>query len=266
MVTDKSAISVNAGASSFQLSKSYSEQPSNGLEYFYGVGANFKSNNGISAILDGIKVKPQVDLSAYYGKYFKSTDPSTSDFWYINIKLTNSQFNLLKGDSSNSFDAKQFFGYTASLGYNRLGAISGLSYLFGFCVNVGMINDLNDLKSVDTYTTSEATVNNVYTTLLKDKNSGFSGNYVTSSALRINADGYLFFLKQLALGGYIRSQLSGVNPRTSTGLGIILGQEKAPSNVVGGIFYQFNDLFNQLNKQNDFLKKGGINLVAGYHF
>ena len=120
-----------------------------------------------------------------------------------------------------------------------------------------------------TYSTFTNDTGSTITTLLTDEKSGFSGDYSSFGAFRFNLDAYIYpqiIGGQIGFGGYARSQLNGTSPRNNMGVGFIIGQKDAPTNVVFGILYQFNDVFNQLKEENDFLKRGGINIVAGYSF
>jgi hypothetical protein len=108
-------------------------------------------------------------------------------------------------------------------------------------------------------------VNGIQKTLLQDKTSGFKGNFHSSGVIRVNVDAYLYVIDLAAIGGYGRIQATGADPRTSAGVGVLLGQKGAPGKIAIAILYQFNDLFNQLNKENEFLKRGGVNVVVGYN-
>jgi hypothetical protein len=145
----------------------------------------------------------------------------------------------------------------------------GSSYLFGVSLNYQLINNLKDLKSVNRYSSWIIQTDSTQNILQFDKISGYLGHYSIDNALNLNIDAYLFpqiIGGQIGFGGYIRSQLTGDRPRNNLGFGAIIGQKDAPTNIVIGVLYQFNDVFNQLDKENEFLKRGGINLIAGFKF
>jgi hypothetical protein len=271
LLNDKKSIFINAGDGSVSANISFNKP-----KWFIGANTKFKSTEGISMLLDGYKFKPEFDFGFFSGNTVKSIKESVIQYIYYGVKFNTSNFNLLNNDSSNTFQDKTFYGGTLHFGYNRIGAINifmqdGLasSYLFGVSIDYSQINNLDDLKSVQTSTTFTTDTGKTTTILVSDKKSGFSGNYSNFSAFRFNIDAYIYpqiIGGQIGFGGYSRSQFSGTDPRTTAGVGFIIGKKGAPTNVIFGILYQFNDLFNQLKEENNFLKRGGINIVAGYSF
>jgi hypothetical protein len=271
MIDSKNNIAINTGSTSISAGVGYAHQDTVHTEKIFGGNIALKANNGIATVLSGTDFKPQVDLNLYWGSYLPCKKHSTFQFMYVSLTGSIVNYNLLKTDNSDAFNSDQFMGYNLSLGYNTTFAIcKGVNDLFGISAGYAQINNLSDLKSATTYTTSSIPgSNNTQTTLLENQKSGYSGDFQSSNAVIVNFDEYVFpfrKLNQIGFGGYGRCQLSGFDPRTNAGGGIIFGRKGSPSLIVLGILYQFNDIFNQLNKQNDFLKRGGINLVAGYKF
>jgi hypothetical protein len=268
LLNDKSSIFFNASDANASAKLSYST-----IDWFIGGTLKFKSTEGISNLLEGYKLKPEVSFTLFGGHPIKSSGKSQVQYIYYSIKITNSYFNILKSDNSNTFDDKNFLGGSVSIGYNRFDVlglpISKSVYLFGITLNYSYTNNLKELKSVQAYNTNTVTSGSSQVILMMDKKSGFSGDYLTFGELNLNVDFYIYpkiVWKQIAIGGYLRSQLAGLNPKNNAGVGLIVGQNDAPTNIVFGIMYQFNDIFNQLNKESDFIKRGGINLVTGYNF
>lgn len=264
-------LAVNAADASFSLSLSYGKP-----KYFFGANLKLKSSEGITTLLDGYKFKPEFELGIFAGNYLLASSESVTQYMYYGLTFNTTEYSLLKTDNSNTFERERFYGGSIYTGYNRLGLVDfmkkdglGSSYLFGVAFEYALTNNLEDLKVVQTYKTITVDDAGNPLTLLSDKKSGFSGEYSNFSAAKLKFDVYLFPQNlggRIGLGGYGRTQFSGTAPRTSAGSGIILGEKDAPSNIVCGIFYQFNDLFNQLDQENEFLKRGGINIVAGYSF
>jgi len=271
LLNDKKSVFVNAGDGSVSANLSFHKPV-----WFIGTNIKFKSTEGVSKLLDGYKFKPEFDFGMFGGKTIKSSKEGVIQYIYGGLKFNATNFNLLNQDSSNTFKDKTFYGGSIYLGYNRIDYVNifkkdGLasSYLFGASIDYSLINNLDDLESAQTNTTFTKDTGSTKTTLLMDKRSGFSGDYSSFGAFRFNVDAYIYpqtIGGQIGLGGYFRSQLNGTSPRTNAGLGFVIGQKDAPTNVVFGILYQFNDLFNQLKEENNFLKRGGINIVAGYSF
>lgn len=264
IINSNYSVFVNSGATSIGAGYSLAKVDTGKEERCWGTNIKFKANNGSSTIISGYDFKAQFDFSLYRVWYLKSN--AAYNFIYSSLAASHSNFNLLKTDNSNSFNSDQFWGYKLTLGYNRLSAIGKIPWLDGISISYGLINNLNDLKSVQTYSTSTVTTNDSQTTLLQNQQTGYSGVYFKTNIIQVNFDEYIYPLRQIGVGGYLRSQLTGNMPRNNAGAGVVLGKKGAPDNVVFGILYQFNDIFNQLNKQNDFLKRGGIYIVAGYSF
>jgi len=271
LINDKKSILVNAGDASTSANLSFNKPT-----WFIGTNLKFKSTEGVSNLLDGYKLKPEFEFGIFGGHTIHSSKPSVIQFMYYGLKFNTTNFNLLKKDSSNTFDEKTFYGGSISVGYNRIGSVNILqsggpasSYLFGISADYSRINNLEDLKSVQTYSSFTKDTGNTKTVLLSNKKSGFSGDYSSFGALRANLDAYLYpqiLGGQIGIGGYIRSRITGTDPRTNAGVGFVVGQSGAPTYVIFGLLYQFNDVFNQLKEENDFIKRGGINIVAGYSF
>jgi len=277
ILNNKNNVNLNTGNASISGSYLKNSVNTNNIEKFIGIVLSCKANNGVTEILQGYTFKPQFNLNIYLGKSIKliarHSNPDTSgniEYAYIGAKFTNSYFNLLNKDSSYSFASKAFYGYKFTIGYNIISHFGTLPFLIGTSLNFELINNQQDLSTVETYLTSSHFVGNNTTTLQKNMKTGYSGDYFTTSAILYYLDAYAYpeILKQhrIGFGGYLRSQLTGQAPRNNLGAGLVLGQKGSPTNIVLGFFYQFNDIFNQLDKQNDFLKRGGVNLIAGYNF
>jgi hypothetical protein len=264
LIGKKASISINSGDESINGNLSYLKSYSNNKEWFVGIGAKFASTEGVAKLLDGYNFKPKTTVSLYGGAYFNSTN-GNYNVAYFSIDFTNSYFNVLPVDTVPAFSEKHFSSTTPKVGFNRLSSFSpSVPYLLGASISFGKINNLEDLSEVEI--DSFLIRNNKMLALQKDN--GYAGGYIAENALKLNIDFYIYpqFLgSQIGVGGYLRGQLTGTYPRQNAGVGFIIGQHGAPSNIVMGLFYQFNDVFNQLNTDNNFLKRGGINLVAGYN-
>jgi hypothetical protein len=271
LINDTNQIAINTGDASIVIGLSLVKPKT-----FYGINVKLKAESGVSNILEGYELHPNLELGVSGGLTINSKKLSVFQFIFGGITFTNQKFNLFTNDSTNNYSGKNFHGLKFYIGYNRTGALNifekeGLasSYLFGSSICYSLDNNLKDIKSVDLFASLPAQSNGNQSILLYDKKSGYKGNYSTYHSLKINIDAYIFpqlLGGNLGIGGYLRSQLTGGKPRNNLGIGALIGQKNAPSNIVLGILYQFNDVFNQLNKENEFLKRGGINLIAGYKF
>lgn len=262
--------SVNAGDASSTLAFNHA-MAHFGKNTFWGINLRLKATDGLAVLVEGLKVKPSFDLGAHFGRAWMTHR------LFVDASLSNAYLNLVKPGISTAYTSRSFFGSGIKIGYNSIASTllfsrkdaASSSILFGINAAFNKINNLDDLDPSSIYTTITTTVNNKTITLLKDKVSAFSGNYHTSLAFKLSVDAFVFpeFMSgRVGIGGYYRGQITGYQPRNSLGAGAVWGQKGAPTNITLGIMYQFNDVFNQLGYENNFLKRGGINLVAGYRF
>jgi hypothetical protein len=266
LLNDGRNILINSGATSISSSFVYKRALANKPEDFMGINFKFKSVNSVANVLSGYELDPEFSLGAYYGQYLDKNSETSMTYWFGSVNLSNSNFKLLKENTLNVLNPRSFFGGNASLGINNIGALGNKSYILGLSAGFAVLNNLTDLKAVEIYKADTSSLNGEKTILLRDKKSGFSGQYYTANSFQINFDFYYFVFTRVGFGGYFRTQQSSQDPRSNAGVGLVIGQSGAPSHIVLSILYQFNDVFNQLNKENDFIKRGGINFVAGYSF
>lgn len=263
-------LSVNAADASSTLAFTHA-RAKNGINTFWGMNLKVKATNGLGVLIDGLHIKPSVDLGAHIGRAWNTNR------LFIDGSLTNTYFNLVRPGLTTTYTSRSFFGPAIKIGYNTIASTSlfspkdgaASSIIVGINAAVDKINNLDDLDPSTLYSSITTASAKGASTLLKDKTAAFYGDYHTSVAFKINLDAFVFpqFLSgQIGIGGYFRGQLTGYQPRNSVGAGAILGQKGAPTNITLGVLYQFNDVFNQLGQENNFLKRGGLNLVAGYRF
>jgi hypothetical protein len=282
------SIFINSGDANITFSMPFSYTDSNNKGYFMGIDARFKANGGVSQIVNGYELKPQVDAGAFYGRYLPTKDSRSgiTHYAFVGGKLNNSSFNLLNNDNSNTFRSEHFTGYSVNWGYNRIGSVNIFkvpkktvdpaadrlksSWILGVAAKFGRSTNLDDLRLVDVSTSRTVNNgNNTQSTVVLQKKSAYNGDYEVLEALRINVDSYIYpqFLGgRYGIGGFYRGQLTGKYQRSNAGIGMIVGQEDAPSRTVLGVFYQANDIFDQLNKEPLFIKRTSLTLNAGYSF
>lgn len=270
ILTGNSGIAVNSGDASIS-GDWYHSHTSRGVKRFTDLSLKFGATEGAASLFNGTKFKPEIEANAYLGRTLTN---QRKIYW--GGKLSSTFFKLLKTDQSNTFDDRAFVSPAVFVGFNKTGDVDFFdkkgvrsSFIFGITATVALISNLADLTAVDVYQTTSITKNDTTRTLMQDKNSGYSGDYHRSVAGQINADFYVypkFMGGIIGVGGYARTQLFGYQPRQNLGIGALVGKDGAPTNIVVGLLYQFNDVFNQLGKENQFFKRGGVNIVAGYKF
>lgn len=238
----------------------------NGKTRFIGASFTLKADEGVAALLDGYRFKPDYKASVYYQRSLSSVSNSDFKDIYFSASYSRSYFNLLNNNNTNTFDARTYGGFQGKAGYNMVTVLGKTPLVLGLAADFGVRNNLDDLKPVLVYTTQ--TVNQLIQ--LSDKKAGYRGNYESTYQLRLYLDSYIYPQQimggRTGFGGYIRTQVNGSNPKTNAGVGFVLGQQDAPAKVVVGAFYQFGDIFNQLGSDDNLIKRSGVNVVAGYLF
>ncbi|GAB3983487.1 hypothetical protein GCM10028806_56750 [Spirosoma terrae] len=251
-------LSINVADASIGLSVL---DKNSGKKSFWGGLAKFKTSENVATLLTGNVFNPSVDLSAYLGRYIKS-DRGKVRIWYVAPSIKLDAFKVLE---SNSLNNKYFFGGSVKGGFNKIGKAFKGTAIIGYSGSIGYLNNTSDLKTVDVYTRVEIDS----TVILKNKKSGFVDNYQKFFGARLNIDYAVFPFKNygyISIAVYGRGQLWGYQPTQKAGIGIFVGQQGAPTKIVAGIAYQVNDIFNAVSDEPTFLKRTGVNLVAGFNF
>lgn len=264
LVKDQPVI-INAGDANVTVNTGYGwARTAAKSDKFIGINLTVKSEEGVAALLEGYKFKPDYKASIYFALTPHDTaHPSTTHTVYLAPYVGKSYFNLLQSDTTNTFDKRNFGNAGVKLGYNLLTALGNNSIILGVSADVGQLNNLSALKEAEVYQTVTAN----QTTRLTDKEIAYAGSYTTFTGARFNFDAYVFPKLMgglIGLGGYSRTLTGGPAPKTNAGLGFIVGQKGAPSHIAVGVFYQFKDIFDQTTSDKKLLERSGINVVAGY--
>jgi hypothetical protein len=258
------AVFINAADASATISINFRKP-----QWFIGGSFKLGATDGVANIFDGEKINRELSVKVSAGKTLPSSSLSTSRFIYILADLQNSKYNLLKTDNSNTFDKNTFKGFSMAFGYNELSSIGTSPIIFGASAKFGKVNNLEQLTPVKTFITNTVPNGSAEVTAERSGKNGYSGDFLSFTSFRLNFDAYAYpktLGGRLGLGGYVRSQLSGAQKKNNLGIGAIVGEQGAPANVVFGLLYQFDDVFNQLDSDSNVFKRGGINIVAGYSF
>jgi hypothetical protein len=257
-------VMVNTSDASIGAGFSFAKVPAGHRERFWTCNIKFGSTEGISKLLDGYDFKPKVQASIYRGYYLKAPATATR-YIFFGGGIKNSYFKLWNDKTTTDLNARNFFGYNATVGYNGLGTLRAMSYILGIAGSFGKYDNLEDLDPVDKYTI----ISGNDAAVLSDKKSGYTGPYYTANMFKLNIDYLLYpgiLNNQFAIGTYYRGSFGGEFARSNWGAGVFLGHQEAPSNVLLGIVFQVTDIFNQLDKEQIFQKRTGISLTAGYNF
>lgn len=261
---------LNAGDASITLALARATQ-----SFFYGATAKFKAEEGVAGVVKGNKLTPNLEFSIYSGKaILDDSKDGVSCSGYVGLRFNTAQLNTLNDTITNTLIKRQFNGPAIVIGINRLGSVpmwlGGLdnlkpSYTFGFSIAGGRYNNTGALETVDVYKVRNASAGN---SALYDKTTAYSPGYQTGFQARVNADLFVFpqigFKGKVGVGGYVRGQMLSDFKQTNAGVGIVVGKDGAPANINFGLFYQFQDIWQNQSKESGLFKRSGLNFVAGF--
>uniref|UniRef100_UPI003566C19B hypothetical protein n=1 Tax=Fodinibius sp. TaxID=1872440 RepID=UPI003566C19B len=75
-----------------------------------------------------------------------------------------------------------------------------------------------------------------------------------------------FLSNRVAFSVYSRSRFNRINNMTDGGLGLYVNKEGEPLKIVGGLIYEFADLFDVRDTGAPLGERGMLGIVLGYHF
>ncbi|MDB5209802.1 MAG: hypothetical protein JWQ30_629 [Sediminibacterium sp.] len=255
---------LNSGDASFSAGVAFANAIG-GKESLWGIDLKLKSNEGVSKLFEGFNFKPKYALSFFVGGYLTSHRPGVTHFFYGSAGINQSNFKLYTDTLSATLVKTDFLGGFIKGGYNRTASWGTSSTVLGASIEYGKYDNLTDLDDVDQYHTTTVGRNVV----LSDKASGFKGAYMKGGMMKVKFDFMVYptFLGgTVGVGSFYRGGIGSSFARQNIGIGLFAGNAKAPGNIIGGFVFQVNDVFNQLQKEADFVKRTGISFVAGYNF
>ncbi len=260
---------LNTTASSLKIGYYYNRSDK---DVVLGVDASGISNNGFAPLVSGRELSPEANINFNLGFKNVSTDDSNlSGFDYLNIRLGTGTARYMLIDTDVTFEqqirSETFTGVNLGVSYNYYHNGNMIFGVFGGYDRTNNIFSLNQLAIKDT--TPIATNSDGIVRTAESEFTAWEGQLEPVDQFSLFLD-YVyipdFFSNRLAFSVYSRSNFNDILNSTNGGFGFYLNKDGEPLKIVGGLIYQFNDLFNAGDADTSLGERGTIGIVAGYNF
>jgi hypothetical protein len=245
---------------------------------FFG-GGDFKVNskNGIANILKNDALSTGLAFNGNFGintynlrkKGNYSTIYLRGNINYDNLTYIYNSNSQAIIDKTNRFSGKLLANLNFQFNFDNTDAKTGNkyeTYLFlGLSTGFSKVNNYGDLDDI-TATTYQFGSN---TSVEAEKTTtGKAGQYTVYNAMPLNIDiGYTPRILQnntIGFNSYFRTNFFKEKNASNAGLGLYIAKKDKPSNVIGGLAWQFNDLTNTLHKTGSLTEKSSVFFYVGY--
>lgn len=254
----------------------------------YGGDLKIGIKNGLGALLNDGSFKPSITLNGNVGLYtrdlFRLAPVAAAPLKgtiifgsiYLRPSFAYSQYSYIdtlvggipKMNKVNKKESGVLLNINVQINNSKTDA-AGLvrnNYIFiGLQSGFARTNNYNDLDEVSINTTV-ISAGNVSTT---KSETGKFGQYKKYDVIPLNFDigvtPRMFKHNYFGFNGYFRSNFLKPKNDCKAGIGIYLADEKHPSSITGGFAWQFNDIFNALQKNDKTtFEKSSIFFYVGY--
>ena len=238
-----------------------------------GLDADGKSNNGLAAIFSSEKLSPEATVNFNLGfKNIFTDDSNLSGYDYLNFKfgIGAAKYKLINVDNSfeQQIKSESFNKINIGLSYNYFlngNMIFGIYGGYDKTNNIPGLSKLNIKESASVSTDSNGAI--IRTSEVEY--TAWKGELKTISQFSLFFDYiYLpdFLNNRVALSLFSRSSFNSTQNQTNGGFGIYFNQKDEPLKIIGGIIYEFEDLFDSNKAGTSLGKRGTLGIVAGYNF
>jgi hypothetical protein len=239
----------------------------------FGLDVSGKSNNGFAPIVSNKKLSPEAHINFNVG--FKNiatnhTQPSGYDYLNIKVGIGAAQYRLLNPQLpyNRQISGKSFTKANAGVSYNYF--LHG-NMVFGIYAGYERTNNISRLPRLTIRETTKIGTNPGGETArsTKAEYTVWVGSFKALNEGRLYLD-YVYipdFLNdRIALSAYSRSIFSSIANITNGGFGLYFNQKGNPLKIIGGLIYEFDDLFNAAGSHTSLSRRGTLGLVVGYNF
>ena len=243
-------------------------------KYIYGFDVKGKSNNGLTPIFNNEKLSQEANLSFIFGIKNITTRHKSKNGRYDNLnfkfEIGEAKYKLINTNTTyeQQVKSKSFNKINLGLAYNYF--LNG-NMIFGIYGGYNRNNNISDLTKLNieesTIISTDPTGEIIRTS--KEEYTAWKGDFKTINQVLLFID-YVYIPEWLsnrvALSLYSRSNFKSTINQTNGGIGIYLNKKNEPSKIVGGIIYEFEDLFNSKSSGASFINRGTLGIVVGYNF
>jgi hypothetical protein len=260
---------LNTTASSLKLGYYYNRSD---RDVVLGVDASGISNNGFAPLVSGRELSPEANINFNLGFKNVSTDDSNlSGFDYLNIRLGvgTARYTLIDTDAAfeQQISSETFTGLNVGISYNYFHNGNMIFGAFGGYERTDNTFSLNQLTVKDT--SPIATDANGTVRTAESEFTAWQGQLEAVDQFSLYFD-YVyipdFFSNRAAFSVYSRSYFNDILNSTNGGFGLYLNRDGEPLKIVGGLIYEFDDLFNAGDADTSLGERGTVGIVAGYNF
>jgi len=250
------------------------------VKYNYLYGGDIKVNvkDGLGSLVSGGSFRPGITLSGNAG-VFSDNYPGIGNYMslYLRPSLSYTQYNYIATsaaviDKIKKVEAGLLLNFNLQFNLDKKTPGIGVGhdplkrhYLFaGVQSGYTHANNYSDLDDVQLSTIINTAGNaTVYKT-----ETAKSGSYVGYNVIPLNIDvgitPRIFQHNYFGFNSYLRTNFLKSKNSTNAGVGIYLADEKKPSNIAGGLAWQFNDVFDVLKKAGGTFERSSLFFYVGY--
>jgi hypothetical protein len=237
----------------------------------FGIDASGKSNNGFAPIVSSKKLSPDAHINFNVGlKNVATSDLQPSRYDYLNIKagIGAAHYLLLNPQLSynKQIHGKSFIKANLGVSYNYL--LNG-KMIFGIYAGYERSNNISRLPQLTIKETTKVGVKGANTRTAETEYTVWKGSFKTLNEGVMYLD-YVYIpdllSDRIALSAYSRSMFSSIHNITNGGFGLYFNRKGKPLRIIGGLIYEFDDLFNAAGASTSLVHRGTLGLVAGYNF
>src|SRR5699024_8776022 len=261
---------INTTASSLKIGYYYNRSDQN---IVIGVDASGMSNNGFAPLITSRELSPEANININLGvKNISTGDSHLRGFDYLNLRvgIGAAQYYLIDDTApfEQQVNTELFNKFNIGIAYNYY--LSG-NMIFGGYAGYDRTNNISSLTMLTvketTTTTGMGSDGTVRTAALEY--TAWEGEFRPLDQFSLFLD-YVyipdFLSNRVALSVYSRSQFNSMHHMTNGGIGIYLNREGEPLKIVGGLIYEFEDIFATGLPSASPDGMGTLGVVLGYHF
>lgn len=262
-------VGINTAGSSLKMGYYYNRSD---RDIVVGVDARGISNNGLAPLVTNKELSPEAHISLNVGLKNASTgDNMLSGYDYLNLRIGIGAAQYRMMDVNAPFEEQlsthSFNKVNIGLSYNYY--LNG-NMIFGTSAGYDRTNNISNLTELtikETVTTGTDANGSIRTAEVEY--TAWEGTLRSMDQFSLFLD-YVyipdFLSNRVAFSVYSRSRFNRINNMTDGGLGLYLNKEGDPLKIVGGLIYEFEDLFDARDTGAPLGERGMLGIVLGYHF
>lgn len=259
---------LNTTASSLKIGYYYNRSDK---DIVFGIDASGQSNNGFTPLVTSKKLSPEANINVNLGfKNISTNDSNLSGYDYLNIRvgIGTAQYRLIDVEApfEQQISAESFTNVNVGVSYNYL---HNGNMIFGTFAGYDRTSNIFSLSRITVKQSTPIGASNGTERRAESEFTAWQGQLKPVDQFSFYLD-YVFIpdvlSNRVAFSAYSRSFFNDIVNTTNGGFGIYLNRAENPLKIVGGLIYEFSDLFNARNSDTSLGDRGTLGIVAGYNF